>query len=67
MNHCDPRQSGPRRNSKSLRNTLYLEPLKNECGLWVFRAGKKLSAADTDNVLRDIRQQRDRRNRGDSH
>jgi hypothetical protein len=41
-------------------------PLRKERGAWVFRCGKKLSAADTDKALRDIRQQRDRRNRGDS-
>jgi AbrB family looped-hinge helix DNA binding protein len=40
-------------------------PLRKERGVWVFRSGKKLSAADTDKALRDIRQQRDRRNRGD--
>ncbi len=32
-----------------------------EDGVWVFRSGKKPSAADADKVLRDIRQQRDRR------
>ena len=40
-------------------------PLRKERGIWVFRSGKKLSAADTDKALRDIREQRDRRNRGD--
>jgi hypothetical protein len=40
--------------------------LKKERGVWVFRCGKKLSAADTDKALRKIRQQRDRKNRGDS-
>jgi AbrB family looped-hinge helix DNA binding protein len=40
-------------------------PLRKERGVWVFRSGKKLSTADTDKALRDIRQQRDRRNRGE--
>jgi hypothetical protein len=40
--------------------------LKKERGVWVFRCGKKLSATATDKALRKIRQQRDRRNRGDS-
>lgn len=48
-----------------LRPMRTTSPLRKERGVWVFRAGKKLSAADTDKALRDIRQQRDRRNRGD--
>ena len=47
---------------RPLRTT---SPLRKERGVWVFRSGKKLSAADTDKALRDIRQQRDRHNRGD--
>lgn len=41
--------------------------LTKERGIWVFRCGKKLSAADTDKALRKICQQRDRSNRGDSY
>jgi AbrB family looped-hinge helix DNA binding protein len=48
-----------------LRPMRTTSPLRKERGVWVFRSGKKLSAADTDKVFRDIRQQRDRRNRGD--
>jgi hypothetical protein len=40
--------------------------LTKERGVWVFRCGKKLSAADTNKALRKIRQQRDRRNREQS-
>ncbi len=49
-----------------LRPIRTTSPLRKERGVWVFRSGKKLSTADTDKVLRDIRQQRERRNRGDS-
>jgi AbrB family looped-hinge helix DNA binding protein len=48
-----------------LRPMRTTSPLRKERGVWVFRSGKKLSAADTDKALRDIRQHRDRRNRGD--
>jgi AbrB family looped-hinge helix DNA binding protein len=48
-----------------LRPMRTTSPLKKERGVWVFRTGKKLSATDTGKALRDIRQQRDRRNRGD--
>jgi hypothetical protein len=39
-------------------------PLRKEQGVWVFRGGKKLSAAATDKVLRDMRETRDRNNFG---
>lgn len=39
-------------------------PLRKERGVWVFHSGRKLSAAATDAVLRDIREGRDRENRG---
>ncbi len=48
-----------------LRPKRTTSPLSKERGVWVFRSGQKLSAADTDKALRDIRQQRDRRSRGD--
>lgn len=48
-----------------LRPIRTTSPLRKERGVWVFRSGKKLSATDTDKVLRDLRQQRDRRNRGE--
>jgi AbrB family looped-hinge helix DNA binding protein len=41
-------------------------PLRKERGVWVFRTGKKLSSAITDTVLRESREQRDRKSRGDS-
>lgn len=33
-------------------------PMRKEQGVWVFRAGKALTAADTDEVLQRIRQHR---------
>ncbi len=33
-------------------------PMCKEQGVWVFRAGKPLNGADTDDVLQSIRQQR---------
>ena len=39
-------------------------PLQKERGVWVFRTGKPLSAAVTDETLRQIRDERDRRNMG---
>jgi AbrB family looped-hinge helix DNA binding protein len=50
----------------TLRPVRATTPLRKERGVWVFRSGKELSAADTDKALRDIREQRDRRNRGES-
>lgn len=47
-----------------LRPVRTTSPLKKERGVWVFRVGKQISSADTSQVLRDIRQQRDRRNHG---
>jgi AbrB family looped-hinge helix DNA binding protein len=41
-------------------------PLRKERGVWVFRRGKRLSAAIADEVLYDSRRQRDRHNRGSS-
>ena len=40
--------------------------LSKERGVWVFRAGGTLSAAETDKVLQEIREQRDRRNRAEA-
>lgn len=48
-----------------LRPMRTMSLLKRERGVWVFRRGKKLSAAVTDKALRKIRQERDCRNRGD--
>jgi AbrB family looped-hinge helix DNA binding protein len=38
-------------------------PLRKERGVWVFRSDRKISAAETDKVLREIREQRDRNHR----
>jgi AbrB family looped-hinge helix DNA binding protein len=40
-------------------------PLTKEHGVWVFRTGQPLPAAATDEMLQQIREQRDRANRGD--
>ncbi len=50
----------------TLRPRRSTSPLRKERGVWVFRSGKALSAADTDKALRDLRQRRDRRSRGDT-
>jgi AbrB family looped-hinge helix DNA binding protein len=41
-------------------------PLQKERGVWVFRTGEPLTAAETRETLRQVRQQRARRNAGDS-
>lgn len=48
----------------TLRPVRSLSPLRKERGVWVFRNGRKLSAIVTDDALRDIRDRRDRENRG---
>jgi AbrB family looped-hinge helix DNA binding protein len=50
--------------SVTLRPLRSCTPLRKERGVWVFRTGKRLSATTTDEVLREIRHQRDRHNRG---
>lgn len=39
-------------------------PLRKEHGVWVFRGSKRLTAATTDSVLGDLRDNRDKTNRG---
>ena len=46
----------------TLRPIRSASPLRKDRGVWVFHSGGKLSAADTDKVLQDIRAQRDRNN-----
>ena len=43
----------------TLRPLRSASPLRKEHGVWVFRSGKTISAAATDKVLRDLREQRD--------
>ena len=43
----------------TLRPVRSASRLHKEQGAWVFRSGEKLSAADTDKVLNDIRHERD--------
>ena len=51
--------------SVTLRPSRSSTRLRKEHGVWVFRTGKKLAAAVTDQALRESREQRDRVNRGD--
>jgi AbrB family looped-hinge helix DNA binding protein len=39
-------------------------PLRKEQGVWVFRSGKRISAAATDHALQDQREAHDRQNLG---
>lgn len=48
----------------TLRPARSASALRKEQGVWVFRSGHKLSAATTDQALRDQREARDRENRG---
>jgi AbrB family looped-hinge helix DNA binding protein len=41
-------------------------PLQKERGVWVFRTGEALTAAETEETVRKIRTQRHRRNVGQS-
>jgi AbrB family looped-hinge helix DNA binding protein len=50
----------------TLRPRRAATPLQKERGVWVFRTGKPLKAAETEETLRNIRAQRDRRNAGES-
>ena len=50
--------------SVTLRPVRSASPLNKEHGVWVFRGTKKLAAATTDKVLRDLRGQRDLDNTG---
>ena len=46
----------------TLRPVHSVMPLRKERGVWVFRTGRKLSAAAIGKVIRDTREKRDRRN-----
>jgi hypothetical protein len=47
-----------------LRPVRATAPLAKENGVWVFRTGQPLAASDTDAVLRQVRDDRDRHNLG---
>ncbi len=47
----------------TLRPVRSASALRKEHGIWVFRGGHKLIAAETDRVLDTVRQQRDREQR----
>ncbi len=48
----------------TLRPVRAVVPLTKEQGVWVFRTGQPLAAAVTDEVLREVREGRDRRHLG---
>jgi len=50
----------------TLRPVRSASALRKEHGVWVFRSGRKLSAAETDSALAILRQQRDLDARGSS-
>jgi len=43
----------------TLRRVRGTAPLRNEKGVWVFHAGQSLSASSTDEMLQQIREERD--------
>ena len=47
-----------------LRPVRSASALRKEHGIWVFRSGRKLTAAETDRELESLRQRRDRELRG---
>ena len=49
----------------TLRPVRSTTPLRKERGVWVFRTGKRLPAAVTDLVLRNVREQRGRQKAGE--
>lgn len=50
----------------TLRPPRTMPPLQKERGVWVFRTGDPLSAQETSDALRGIREQRSHRNAGDA-
>jgi len=48
----------------TLRPVRGTAPLKKEHGVWVFRSGQPLSASSTDQMLQQIREERDLNNLG---
>jgi AbrB family looped-hinge helix DNA binding protein len=48
----------------TLRPVRSASALRKEHGIWVFRGGRKLMAAETDRVLESVRQERDGELRG---
>jgi AbrB family looped-hinge helix DNA binding protein len=45
----------------TLRPVRSASALRKEQGIWVFRSGRKLSAEETDQMLENLRQERDRK------
>jgi AbrB family looped-hinge helix DNA binding protein len=49
-----------------LRPRRSFSPLQKKHGVWVFSTGKPMASDETAEALRDIREQRDRRNSGEN-
>lgn len=52
----------PEGESVRLRPVRFATPLRKERGVWVFHSSKKLPSSVTEKVLREVREERDRRN-----
>jgi hypothetical protein len=52
------------REKAKMRPVRGTSPLTKEKGVWVFHMGEPLSASTTDTVLKQIREERDKRNVG---
>lgn len=50
----------------TLRPRRSSSPLQKKQGVWVFSTGKPMASDETAEALRDIREQRDRRNSGET-
>jgi AbrB family looped-hinge helix DNA binding protein len=50
----------------TLRPVRGAAPLRKEHGVWVFYSGHQISASATDKVIREIRDERDRKNLDDT-
>lgn len=48
----------------TLRPVRSSSPLRKKRGIWVFHGGRRISAAETDRTLENVRQERDRELRG---
>lgn len=51
--------------SLTLRPVRVLPRLRKKHGIWVFGGTGRITPAETDSVVRGVREQRDRQNRGD--
>jgi AbrB family looped-hinge helix DNA binding protein len=49
----------------TLRPVSTAAPMRKEHGIWVFHGGEPISLEQTNRMMRDIREERDRRNAGE--